>query len=55
MTKEQQALEERGLIRWQMWLGSGLIAFGALSIPSSRSAACWTGQPRRRPLPSPLA
>ncbi|HEU4398359.1 MAG TPA: hypothetical protein VFU54_11060 [Actinomycetota bacterium] len=32
-TKEQQALEERGLIRWQMWLGSGLIAFGALSIP----------------------
>jgi hypothetical protein len=32
-TKEQQALEERGLIRWQMLLGSGLIAFGALSIP----------------------
>ena len=33
MTKEQQALEERGLIRWQMWLGSGLIAMGVLSIP----------------------
>jgi hypothetical protein len=26
--REQQALEERGLIRWQMWLGSGRIAFG---------------------------
>ena len=33
MTKEQQALEERGLIRWQMWLGSWLIAMGVLSIP----------------------
>ena len=33
MTREQQALEERGLIRWQMWLGSGLIAMGVLSIP----------------------
>lgn len=32
-TRRQQALEERGLIRWQMWLGSGLIAFGVLSIP----------------------
>jgi hypothetical protein len=23
--RKQQPLEERGLIRWQMWLGSGLI------------------------------
>jgi F420-dependent methylenetetrahydromethanopterin dehydrogenase len=29
----EQALEERGLIRSQMRLGSALIAFGALSIP----------------------
>jgi hypothetical protein len=29
----QQALEERGLIRSQMRLGTGLIALGALSIP----------------------
>lgn len=29
----QQALEERGLIRSQMRLGTGLIAMGALSIP----------------------
>ena len=32
-TKEKQALDDRGLIRWQMLLGSELIAFGALSIP----------------------
>jgi hypothetical protein len=31
-TKENQALDDRGLIRWQMLLGSGLIAFGALPI-----------------------
>jgi hypothetical protein len=31
-TKEKQALDDRGLIRWQMALGSGLIVFGALSI-----------------------
>jgi hypothetical protein len=29
----KQALEERGLIRAQMRLGAGLIAFGTLSIP----------------------
>jgi hypothetical protein len=27
-TKEKQVLEDRGLIRWPMLLGSGLIAFG---------------------------
>ena len=32
-TKEKQALDDRGLIRHQMRLGAGLIAFGALSIP----------------------
>jgi hypothetical protein len=31
-TKDKQALDDRGLIRWQLVLGSGLIAFGALSI-----------------------
>ena len=31
-TKDRQALDDRGLIRWQLMLGSGLIAFGALSI-----------------------
>ena len=46
----KQALEERGLIRSQMRLGAGLIALGALSIPLSRSAACWKDKPRRRPL-----
>jgi hypothetical protein len=35
-TKEEQALDDRGLIRHQMRLGAGLIAFGALSIPCSR-------------------
>jgi hypothetical protein len=32
-TRHKQALDDRGLIRWQMMLGSGLITFGALSIP----------------------
>jgi hypothetical protein len=32
-TREKQPLEDRALIRWQMLLGSRLIAFGALSIP----------------------
>jgi hypothetical protein len=32
-TRDRQALEDRGLIRSQMRLGVGLIAFGALSIP----------------------
>jgi hypothetical protein len=31
--RDKQALDDRGLIRWQMLLGSALIAFGALSIP----------------------
>jgi hypothetical protein len=43
-TREQQALEERGLIRWQMWLGSGLIAFGALSIPLFQVSGVLDGQ-----------
>jgi hypothetical protein len=43
-TKEQQALEERRLIRWQMWLGSGLIAFGALSIPLFQMTGVLDGQ-----------
>jgi len=32
-TRRKQALDDRGLIRHQMRLGAGLIAFGALSIP----------------------
>jgi hypothetical protein len=32
-TRQKQALDDRGLIRHQMGLGAGLIAFGALSIP----------------------
>jgi hypothetical protein len=43
-TKDQQALEERRLIRWQMWLGSGLIAFGALSIPLFQVSGVLDGQ-----------
>jgi hypothetical protein len=43
-TKEKQALEERGLIRWQMMLGSGLIAFGALSIPLFQVSGVLEGQ-----------
>jgi hypothetical protein len=44
-TKEQQqALEERALIRWQMWLGSGLIAFGTLSIPLFQVSGVLDGQ-----------
>ena len=35
-TRQKQALDDRGLIRHQMRLGAGLIAFGALSIPCSR-------------------
>lgn len=44
MTREQQALEERGLIRWQMWLGSGLIAMGVLSIPLFQVSGVLDGQ-----------
>jgi hypothetical protein len=43
-TREQQALEERGLIRWQMWLGSGLIAFGVVSIPLFQVSGVLDGQ-----------
>ena len=35
-TKERQALDDRGLIRHQMRLGAGLIAFGASRSPCSR-------------------
>jgi hypothetical protein len=43
-TREKQALEERGLIRWQMWLGSGRIAFGVLSIPLFQVSGVLDGQ-----------
>jgi hypothetical protein len=39
-----QALEERGLIRSQMRLGAGLIAFGALSIPLFQVGGVLQGQ-----------
>ena len=39
-----QALEERDLIRWQMWLGSGLITFGALTIPLFQVSGVLDGQ-----------
>jgi hypothetical protein len=41
---QQQALEERGLIRAQMRLGTGLIAFGALSIPIFQVSGVLEGQ-----------
>lgn len=43
-TKPKQALDDRGLIRWQMMLGSGLIAFGALSIPLFQLSGVLDGQ-----------
>jgi hypothetical protein len=43
-TKEQQALDDRGLIRHQMRLGAGLIAFGALSIPLFQMTGVLDGQ-----------
>ena len=43
-TKDKQALDDRGLIRWQMALGSGLIAFGALSIPLFQMSGVLDGQ-----------
>jgi hypothetical protein len=43
-TKEKQALDDRGLIRWQMLLGSGLITFGALSIPLFQVSGVLDGQ-----------
>ena len=41
---QEQALEERGLIRSQMRLGTGLIAFGALSIPIFQVSGVLEGQ-----------
>jgi hypothetical protein len=60
-TKDRQALDDRGLIRWQMVLGSGLIAFGALSIPLFQLTGVLDGQAvtpgperwRRRPARAP--
>lgn len=43
-TKPKQALDDRGLIRWQMMLGSGLIAFGGLSIPLFQLSGVLDGQ-----------
>jgi hypothetical protein len=43
-TKDRQALDDRGLIRWQMLLGSGLITFGALSIPLFQVSGVLDGQ-----------
>jgi hypothetical protein len=43
-TKTKQALDDRGLIRWQMLLGAGLIAFGALSIPLFQVSGVLDGQ-----------
>lgn len=40
----KQALEERALIRSQMRLGAGLIAFGALSIPLFQVSGVLDGQ-----------
>jgi hypothetical protein len=37
-TRDKQALEEHGLIRSQMRLGVGLIAFGALSEATNGQA-----------------
>ncbi|MFL6295660.1 MAG: hypothetical protein ACJ75M_07525 [Actinomycetes bacterium] len=43
-TKDKQALDDRGLIRHQMQLGAGLIAFGALSIPLFQMTGVLDGQ-----------
>ncbi|HET9349276.1 MAG TPA: hypothetical protein VFO13_09070 [Arthrobacter sp.] len=43
-TDDKQPLDDRGLIRWQMLLGSGLIAFGALSIPLFQVSGVLDGQ-----------
>lgn len=43
-SKDKQALDDRGLIRWQMLLGSGLITFGALSIPLFQVSGVLQGQ-----------
>jgi hypothetical protein len=54
-TKDKQALDDRGLIRWQLVLGSGLIAFGALSILLFQVSGVLDGKRRRPPLPLPPA
>jgi hypothetical protein len=41
---QKQALDDRGLIRHQMRLGAGLIAFGALSIPLFQMTGVLDGQ-----------
>ena len=46
-TKEKQALDDRGLIRHQMQLGAGLIAFGALSIPLFQMTGVLSNTARR--------
>ena len=43
-TRDRQPLDDRGLIRWQMVLGSGLITFGALSIPLFQVSGVLDGQ-----------
>ena len=43
-TDKKRVLDDRGLIRWQMLLGSGLIAFGALSIPLFQLSGVLDGQ-----------
>jgi hypothetical protein len=43
-TRRKQALDDRGLIRHQMQLGAGLIAFGALSIPLFQMTGVLDGQ-----------
>ena len=43
-TRRKQALDDRGLIRHQMQLGAGLIAFGALSIPMFQMTGVLDGQ-----------
>ena len=43
-TRDKQPLDDRGLIRWQVVLGSGLITFGALSIPLFQVSGVLDGQ-----------
>jgi hypothetical protein len=43
-TKQKQALDDRGLIRHQMQLGAGLIAFAVLSIPLFQVTGVLDGQ-----------
>jgi hypothetical protein len=43
-TQEKQALDDRRLIRHQMLLGAGLIAFGGLTIPLFQMTGVLDGQ-----------